>query len=110
MPGDYETGQLLGRDGKTVFEDPNDLATEWQFREDLDGPMLFGASRHPQFPEKCILPNTAKKESRRALRAESTISRQAAEKACAHRIDNKEGCIHDVIATGDLELAYVGGF
>lgn len=99
---------MLARNGTTVIEDPNAFAAEWQVREDLDGPMLFMTSRDPQYPEACVLPDANKKDSRHRRLGEG-ISREDAEKACANWADNKEACIFDVMATGDIELAEVGG-
>lgn len=98
-------GRLLARDGVTTMEDPNSLGQEWQVRNDED--MLFQVSREPQYPKECILPATTAKKS---LRFGQSITRSAAEKACAHWKDNKEACVSDVMKTGDLDLAIVDGF
>jgi hypothetical protein len=108
MLGDYETGKMVARDGITVIEDPNAFAAEWQVREDLDGPMLFQTSHGPQYPQACMVPDANKKDSRH-LRL-GGVSREAAEKACANWADNKEACVSDVMATGDVDLAAAGAF
>jgi hypothetical protein len=106
MMGEYETGKLLARDGKTVLQDPIDLANEWQVRQ--DEPMLFLSRSGPQHPQACRLPDTdetIKKNLRRRL-GESTVSLEAAEKACSGwSPETREGCVHDVMASGDLDLA-----
>ena len=65
---------------------------------------------YPQYPEKCLLPDPSAKETRRL--GEKSISREAAEIACAHwkATESKERCIFDVIAVGDLEMATVGAY
>jgi len=99
-------GKLLGRDGKTLFEDPSAFADEWQIR--ADEPMLFSAAKGPQAPEKCQLPSPAEAKGRRLG---ETIALEAAEKACAKwAAENKDACVHDVMAIGDLELAAAGAF
>ena len=100
---------MLSRNGTVEIEDPNAFAAEWQVREDLDGPMLFMVDAERQYPQTCVLLDTNMKESRQRRLGES-ISREAAEKACAHWIENKEACIYDVMATADIDLADAGAF
>jgi hypothetical protein len=106
MMGEFETGKLLGRDGKTVMKDPNALAAEWQVRS--DEPMLFQTVVSPQHPQPCVLPAAGSSVSRRLG---SSIALSAAEKACAKwSAETRENCVHDVMATGDLDLADAGAF
>ena len=68
--------------------------------------MLFQANRAPQYPQACFLPDqkAANKISRRL--GQKAVSKEDAEAACfAVDISKKAGCVHDVIATGDLEVA-----
>lgn len=97
LMGDYQTGAFLARDRTTVVEDVNDFGQEWQrLPSEKD---LFVAPRHPQAPQKCLLP----KETRKDLETQSVLY-QAAVKACEeHAHQNKDACIADVMATGDLE-------
>lgn len=105
MMGNYETGKLLGRDGQTLISDPVAFAAEWQVRN--DEPMLFQTASGPQYPEVCKLPNPAK-TGRRLGKA---VNENTARKACASWTDEtRDGCIHDVLATGDIGLAAVGSF
>ena len=107
MMGEYGTGKLLGRDGVTVFESPNKLAADWQVKD--NEPMLFQTARAPQFPAECRLPVVSQKTTRRL--GEKVISEDMAKAACAAaHAENMEGCIHDVMAMGDLELAAAGAF
>ena len=108
MVGSFDHfGKLLGRDGVTEINDPNDFAAEWQIRQ--DEPMLFNVARGPQHPEQCQLPDPTMAKGRRL--GENTALAAAAEKACAKwAADNQEACIHDVLAVGDLELAAAGAF
>ena len=90
--GKFPTGELVGRDGFTVFTDHNEFGQEWQV---LDSePKLFqDKSRFPQHPHhKCVLPDPAK-DSRRRLG--ETVAREAADSACSHWGDLKEMCITD---------------
>lgn len=107
MMGEFGSGKLLARDGKTIIEDANEFGAEWQVRE--GEPMLFQSARHPQYPHVCIMPDPAIKEGRRL--GAGDVSVEEAEKACASwSVETREGCIHDVIASGDLELADAGAF
>ena len=97
---DFETGKMFARDGTTIIDDPNVFAAEWQIRD--DEPMLFNTPRSPQYPETCELP-AVKSESRRLREA---IFRVSAEKACAKwSEETRDACVHDVLASGDLDLA-----
>lgn len=108
MMGEFETGKMLSRNGTTVLTDPNAFASEWQVRS--TEPMLFQAISAPQHPDACVLPDAVKKQGRRRL-GEASISKEAAEHACAHwEEETRNQCIHDVMATGDLELADAGAF
>ena len=106
MMGDFTTGTLFAKDGVTVMNDPNMLAKEWQVRD--DEPMLFTSVRAPQYPQECILPDPSLTTKRRL--GENTVSLDAARAACASWTENKEGCVHDVMALGDLDAAASGGF
>ena len=106
--GHFHTGTMLSRNGTTILEDdPIAFGQEWQVLD--TEPKLFQAERPPQYPQACILPDPKKKSGRRR-RLGASIAREAAEKACAHRTDNKEACIFDCMATGDLEMAQAGGY
>ncbi|CAB9497210.1 expressed unknown protein [Seminavis robusta] len=108
MMGEFETGVVLARDGITRLEDPIEIANEWQVR-DTDQ-MLFDSVNGPQYPEACILPDMIAEQAARRLRG-NTVSKEAAEKACARWSHaSRAGCVTDVMATGDLELAQAGGF
>ena len=54
------------------------------------------------------MPDTTTTVTRRRLG--STIAAKAAEEACAHWGDNKDTCVYDVMATGDLEIAQASVF
>lgn len=105
LMGSFSDGSKIARDGKSVLNDVNAFAQEWQVL--ADEPKLFQTIRLPQHPEKCIMPEV--KKTQRRLGA--SIAREAAEKACAHwKEDEKEACVYDVLATGDLETARAGAF
>ena len=50
-------------------------------------------------------PAAADENLRRRLQDGPKISREEAEKACAKHAADKEACIFDVMATGDLDMA-----
>lgn len=90
--GKFPSGELVGRDGATVFKDHNEFGQEWQV---LDSePKLFqDRDRFPQHPHhKCVLPDPTK-DSRRRLG--ETVAREAANIACSHWGDLKEMCVQD---------------
>jgi len=100
-------GMMLGRDGITSFDDPNAFGDEWQIKDNED--MLFVADREPQHPQKCVMPAPIKEETSRRLGGPVVI--EAAEAACAHWPKPlMSACVHDVLATNDLELAQAGAF
>jgi hypothetical protein len=101
LMGSYSSGSKLGRDGISVFSEPNAFGFEWQVRdEDVH---LFQDARPPQYPMTCNMPDQEKQ--RRALQ-EVTITKEQAEEACADwPEDDKEACVFDVLAMEDLEMA-----
>lgn len=94
------SGALIGRDGETVFEDPNAYGQEWQVGP--NDPKVFHTVGNVHYPEQCKMPDKSKTQRRLA----GSISRQGAEKACAHvaRSEFKD-CIFDVMATDDVDAA-----
>ena len=105
LMGNYYTGEMLGRDGR-VIEDPNDFGLEWQVQP--SDPQLFRATRAPQFPQKCILPDKKAKEARRLGEG---ITEEEAAKACGHLTGPAfDACVYDVTATNDLDMADAGAF
>ncbi|CAB9530524.1 unknown protein [Seminavis robusta] len=104
MLGDYATGETMSRDGTMVVTDPDVLAAEWQVRPEDDA-MVFQTARAPQYHQSCQLARQSKTTKSRRL-GESTVPEDDARDACAGA-NNMDGCVHDVMATGDLELASV---
>ena len=104
LMGDYNTGEWLSRNG-SVLSDENAFGFEWQV-QDID-PKLFANDRHPQYPAQCIMPKETSSEARRLG---TSIALEAAEEACEHWGDQKDQCVFDVMATGDLEIADAGAF
>ena len=104
MLGDFETGKTLGRDRATEMHVFNELGMEWQIRPSDN--MLFHDVSDPQYPKRCVLPEDPQGQRKRRL-AESSVSMEDAEKACASltdELDRKE-CVYDIIATQDLDMA-----
>ncbi|KAL7561375.1 hypothetical protein ACA910_001478 [Epithemia clementina (nom. ined.)] len=102
--GDYNTADMVARDGKTVIADPDVFGQEWQVRD--DEPMLFLDTRAPQHPfGACKMPSIAQPE--RNLRDGKTSKLiKAAEDACAGKnLEDIEFCIYDVLATEDIGMA-----
>lgn len=96
--GSFVGGSMLARNGTVIMEDPHEFGQEWQVLS--DEPMLFRTLRAPQFPQqKCRLPSSDGTKDARHLRrlGENSITREAAEKACAHLEagSSKEACIFD---------------
>jgi len=105
--GDYKTGKTLARDGATEMQDFYEFGEEWQVLP--SDPKLFREFTHPQFPELCIKPEDPRGDRKRRL-AESTISVEQAESACAPLKDplTIKDCVYDILATQDLDM--VGAF
>jgi hypothetical protein len=104
LMGSFFGGELLARDGHTIIKNPNDFAQEWQVL-DSEHQLFTSPFFEPQYPKACILPEPMELEARRRL-LENPVSRAAAEKACAHALgEDKDNCIYDVMATGDLDMA-----
>jgi len=102
--GDYYTGQTLGRDGVTIFNDFSKFGNEWQ--TNAADPKLFHILETPHFPEKCLEPENPQGERRRRL-GEGNISEEEAERACARLKDplTIKDCVYDILATQDLDMA-----
>lgn len=70
-------------------------------------PSLFLVTdRFPQHPVGCQMPEATSVTRRLG----STIAEKAAEEACAHWGENKDSCVYDVMATGDIDLAQASVF
>jgi hypothetical protein len=108
LMGNFRTGHMLARDGKTVMDNWNAYGQEWQVLD--TEPSLFQAVRLPQHPNVCTLP-TPKQTSQLSRRLAATSSDEllAAEKACEQWGEGKDDCVFDVLATGDLDMAVVSG-
>ena len=113
LMGQYKTGAMLARDGKTVLPvkkhaipfvghsvDTSDaMGFEWQVRN--TDPELFKMLRDPQWPTPCNLVADTISVARRSLRA-SDIDLKNAQRLCAGRSqDDFSFCVLDVMALGD---------
>ena len=116
--GEYRTGKMLARDGKTVlgFDKPimtvsgklsdvsNAMGFEWQVR-DTD-PQLFQQAREPQWPTPCRMPTEVLASDKRRYLRSSGVSLEAAQKACAGKNEDEfDFCVTDVVTLGDLDAA-----
>jgi hypothetical protein len=108
LMGDFETGHMIARDGKTVMTDANAFGQEWQVLD--TEPSFFQAVRFPQHPIVCTMPPPMQVSQLRRRLLESSVDELAAEKACEHWGDGKDDCVFDVLATSDLEMATVGTY
>ena len=106
MMGTFQTGTWLLRDGDSTTTDANKFGNEWQVQDHEH--QLFIQEGSVKWPQACILPDPTK-ASRRRL-AESSISLEMAQEACAHWTEDKDLCIQDVLVTGDLDIAAAGAF
>jgi hypothetical protein len=101
LMGSHDGGMMLGRDGATLFSDPDLFGLEWQVRP--DEPKLFHSEEGVQYPELCAMP-TETLSTRRRL--EGSINKEQAEFACAHtNAGDRQDCVYDVMATNDVETA-----
>jgi von Willebrand factor type D domain len=93
---------LIGRDGVSMMDGPNEMGQEWQVRG--DEPMLFHDIKAPQFPQQCMIPDAT---SRRRLRKDTVQHRRRAEESCADVKDarKKQFCLEDMILLGDVHVA-----
>jgi hypothetical protein len=108
LMGDFRTGNMIARNGKTEMTEANAFGQEWQVLD--TEPSLFQTVRLPQHPQKCSLPSTEATSVLHRRLAESTAEKLATEKACAHWGEGKDDCVFDVMTTGDLEMAVVGAY
>jgi hypothetical protein len=98
LVGDWDTGKMVGRDGETVFDDPEAFGIEWQVR-DFE-PLLFQMARAPQYPMQCIPP-----QKMLGNRFGDSHMRAAAEQQCSAWQEDKDDCIFDVMAMRDIHAA-----
>ena len=90
----------------SIIEEPNDFGSEWQVL-DTEPKLFVNAKRFPQFPDRCILPDSSH-VTQRKLRTDSAKVCQA-EAACDQAVDF-DACVSDVLATGDLGMATASDF
>jgi hypothetical protein len=100
LMGTYPEGKKVARDHSTLMEDYNLFGQEWQVLP--SEPMLFHSADGVQAPQQCKMPIMS---TQRKL-AESSITLEDAEIACAHvSEDDRDECIFDVLATEDKDMA-----
>ena len=103
MLGSYPAGQMVGRDGKTIIEDPNSFGQEWMVRP--SDPIIFhDVESIADYPINCPMPNLEAKEDARRRLGE-IISKEEAATACAHvSLADRNFCIFDVLATNTKDV------
>ncbi|CAB9512086.1 expressed unknown protein [Seminavis robusta] len=111
-------GDMMARDGTTdLSNDITVFGQEWQVRPDIDVPgneeekTLFRALDGPQYPEEsCRLPPPQRLKGTSASSSKG-VSKKQAQEACAHWTDpqRQQGCISDVLVTGDIDIARAMG-
>lgn len=100
LMGTYPEGKKVARDHSSVIEDYDQFGQEWQVAP--GEPMLFHNVEGAQAPAQCEMPIMS---TQRRL-AESSISLEDAEIACAHvNLEDRDECIFDVLATEDKDMA-----
>ena len=106
--GDFETGDMFARDGKTVLLDPQRYGAEWQVRPEEDG-TIFAALREPQFPHRCRKPDPNAFHAKASRRlGEAPINEAVATEVCAKWThSDMKNCIRDVLKTQDLDIAAI---
>ena len=106
--GSPSVDALFARDQETnLHGDWNALAEEWQVR-DSKLSLFMDKERFPQHPSGCVyeVAGKTKNNLRHHLLEDFGVTLEMANKACAHAVGrNKEFCVDDVMATGDLEIA-----
>ena len=106
LTGEFGSGAMVARDG-SIMEAFEEFAHNWQVNPATD-PLLFREARAPQFPtEKCRMP-TVEAPSRRNLRGDKVLYKQAMEACAAKNGKRFDLCVDDVMATGDLGMANAG--
>ena len=99
-----EHGAMVGRDGKTIIEDPDAFGQEWQVQP--SDPQLFSVVDGPQYPSKCAMPEKASAATRHLRAMNKKVSEDDAKKACAKAPSDKmENCVADVFGSDDIEMA-----
>jgi hypothetical protein len=102
LMGTYGMGELMARNGTTIFQEDNTDAFAQSWQVIPSDPQLFHSMEGPQYPAQCTMPTT--EQTSRRLR--SSISKKDAERACRH-VDRSEfkNCVFDVMATDDVQAA-----
>ncbi len=101
LMGTWSRAGKLSRGGERDITDPDKFAQEWQVLS--SEPMLFQNRRVPQHPERCTPPASG---SHRRL-GEDRHLHNAAKNICAKvESSRRELCVFDIMATGDLDMAY----
>lgn len=105
LMGAWDNAGRVGRDGtrRLSIENPEEMAAEWQVRS--TEPQLFQEARFPQHPQAC-LPPMVDSNSENHGRHLKGLDEERVQAACAHIAagPQKEFCLFDVRATGDLEM------
>lgn len=103
--GEYGTGTMYSRDGKEM-SDFLAFGFEWQVNPAFDS-TLFQEIRDPQLPyETCRMKGDLIQPSRRKLRQNTRLLREAQEACSTHDGGDFDLCIDDVMIMGDVEAAW----
>ena len=109
LMGNFSSGQWLLRDGETVATDPIAFGNEWQVRDYEH--QLFVDDGPIRFPKSCRLPPSVSHVKRRRLQeADDGVTMKMAEDACKDWTEDKDLCIQDVLASGDIDIAAAGAY
>ena len=105
LMGSFPYGNWVGRDGTTIHTDINQYGSDWVVKADLDGEIFQVPS---SFPGRCDLPSTSSSTLRGRKLQEATVTKEEAQKACAHWGEQIADCIMDVLIADDTEVAQNG--
>ena len=98
LMGDFNSGFLVDREGKWMF-DTEAFGAEWQVR-DFE-PVLFHDEREPRYPSKCQMPNNEAYDRR--IAELSQVSLDDANQFCKDSGKYFKECVQDLRLSGNLE-------
>ena len=98
LMGDFDSGFLVDREGKWMF-DADEFGAEWQVR-DFE-PVLFHNEREPKYPTTCQMPNSDAVDRR--IAELSQVPLDEAKESCKDSGKYFEECVKDLRLSGNLE-------
>ena len=102
--GEYGTGTMYSRNGEEMA-DYTAFGFEWQVNPAFES-TLFRENRAPQLPYEVCRISEMPRTSRRKLRANHRLLKEAEEACATQEGGDYELCIDDVMIIGDVEAAW----